>query len=301
MTTMRERFVASVGDLMDRDDRVAVVLAVISSGMFEQAGITARHPDRVFDVGIREQAQIGIAGGLALEGYLPIVTGYAPFLVERPFEQIKLSLGHQGARAILASVGASFDSAASGRTHHAPEDVQVMASLPGWTVHVPGHPDEVASLVAAAHSHDESTYIRLSTATNTRRHAEAPARIAVLRRGTAMAPTVLAVGPVADNVLAAAEGLDVTVLYTTTPNPLDEQALRGAARSDRLVVVEPYLAGTSAGPVTRAFAHRAMQYRFHGVTDPELRRYGTPGEHRVAQGLDPAGIRSVIADIGRAA
>lgn len=302
MTTMRRSFAESVGGLMDRDDRVAVVLAVISRGLFEDVGITARYPDRVIDVGIREQAQIGVAGGLALEGMLPIATGYAPFLVERAFEQVKLSLGHQGVRAILASVGASWDAAASGRTHQAPEDVALMGSLPGWTIHVPGHPEEVPGLLAEAHESARSTYLRLTMDTNRRAFApRAPGRIVVLRRGSIDAPTVLAVGPVADAVLEAVNGLDITVLYTTTPVPLDARTLRAATLGDRLTVVEPYLAGTSAAAVTRVFGDLPMRYRFHGVTDPDLRRYGTPSQHRAAHGLDATGIRAVLADGPRAA
>ena len=294
--TMRSRFVAEVGRHMDADDAVVVVLAVISKRLFDEAGITDAHPDRVIDVGIREQAQIGVAGGLALEGHLPIVTGYAPFLVERPFEQIKLSLGHQGVRAVLASVGASWDASSAGRTHQAPEDVALMASLPGWSIHVPGHPDEVAMLLGEAIAGTHSTYLRLSVESNRTAYTATPGRIVTLRRGSSGAPTVLAVGPTADATLAAGSDLDVTILYTSTPRPMDMRTLRAATVGSELVVIEPYLAGTSASSVAAAFADRPMVFRFHGVVDAELRRYGSPGEHRAAHGLDAAGIRRFLLD-----
>jgi transketolase len=299
--TMRSRFVAEVGRLMDADESVVVVLAVISKGLFDDAGVTDAHPDRVIDVGIREQAQIGVAGGLALEGHLPIVTGYAPFLVERPFEQIKLSLAHQAVRAILASVGASWDASASGRTHQAPEDVALMASLPGWSIHVPGHPDEVDVLLRAAVCAHTSTYLRLTAESNEVPYTTTPGRIVTLRRGSGSAPTLLAVGPVADAALAATSDLDVTVLYTSTPMPLDRRTLRAATVGPELMVVEPYLAGTSASSVAAAFTDRPMVFRFHGVTDPELRRYGSRADHRSAHGLDAAGIRRVLLGGGSAA
>lgn len=293
-STMRSRFVEEVGRLMDRDDRIVVVLAVISHGLFDEAGVSTRHPSRVIDVGIREQTQIGVAGGLALDGWLPIVTGYAPFLVERPFEQVKLSLSHQGVRAVLASVGGSWDASASGRTHQAPEDVVLMASLPGWTINIPGHPDEVGALLAAAHRSDGSTYLRLSGDSNTRAYGGRPGSIQSLRRGSRGAPTVLAVGPVADEVLEAVRDLDVTVLYTTTPHPLDARTLRAATLGDDITIVEPYLAGTSVSTIAAAFSDRAMRIHAHGIRDPELRRYGSPRDHRRAHGLDSAGIRRFL-------
>jgi transketolase len=60
------------------------------------------------------------------------------------------------------------------------------------------------------------------------------------------------------------------------------------------VLVEPYLAGTSAAEVADALRDRPHRQLGLGVRDPELRRYGTAAEHRAAHGLDAAGIRSEL-------
>ena len=80
----------------------------------------------MINVGIREQAMIGIAGGLALAGYRPVAHTYAPFLVERPFEQIKVGLEHQDVGAVLVSIGGSYDDLPRGRTHQSPGDVALL-------------------------------------------------------------------------------------------------------------------------------------------------------------------------------
>ena len=123
------------------------------------------HP-RHFNVGSREQLMIGVAAGLALEGYRAVAHSYTPFLVERPYEQIKLDLGHQDLGAVLVSTGASYDAASAGRTHQAPEDVAALAALPGWTIHVPGHADEAERLFRHAIRGDDRVYIRLSEEMN---------------------------------------------------------------------------------------------------------------------------------------
>ena len=112
--TMRERFTRVTAQALDSDPRLAVVLADIGVDGFEAAGASQRHPQRVINVGIREQLMIGVAGGLAQEGMRPVVHSYAPFLVERPFEQIKLDLGHQDVGALLVSTGASYDASRGG-------------------------------------------------------------------------------------------------------------------------------------------------------------------------------------------
>jgi Transketolase, pyrimidine binding domain len=80
METMRERFVAAASELLDAGPRLAVVLADISADQFAPAA--ARHPGRVINVGIREQLQIGVTGGLALAGLRPIAHTFPSFLIE---------------------------------------------------------------------------------------------------------------------------------------------------------------------------------------------------------------------------
>lgn len=294
--SMRERFAAVASRLLDEDPRVAIVLADIGAARFEATGAARRHPQRVVNVGIREQLMIGVAAGMALEGMRPIVHSYAPFLVERPWEMIKLDLGHQDVAAILVSIGASYDAAGEGRTHQAPEDVALLATLPGWHIDVPGHPDEVELLLRAAVQSGERTYIRLSDEANREPAAVAGGSMIAVRRWPSPLAVVVAVGPTLDPVLEATVGLPVTVLYSATVRPFDAATLRSeldAALS--VVLVEPYLAWTSAGEIGRALADTPHRLLAIGIGDTELRRYGTAAEHRAAHGLDARGIRRSIA------
>jgi transketolase len=249
----------------------------------------------VVNVGIREQLMIGVAGGLALTGLRPIVHSYAPFLVERAFEQVKLDLAHQDAHAVLVSVGASYDAARAGRTHQAPEDVALVDTVPGFSVLVPGHPGEVPGLLrgaVGALAAGRSAYIRLSAQSN---QSVVPVRpgLQVVRSGGRA--VVLAVGPMLDPVLDAVADLDVTVAYATTVRPFDGEGLRSlAAASGTVVLAEPYLAGTSASAVSQALAGRPHRLLSLGVPRGELRRYGTPADHARLHGLDAAGIRRSV-------
>jgi len=292
MADMRTVFAETAWALLDEDPLAAVVLAEISADMFGKAA--ARHPDRVLNVGIREQLMVSVGGGLALAGMRPIVHTYAPFLVERAYEQVKLDLGHQGVHAMLVSIGASYDAAPSGRTHQAPEDVALLDSVPGFSVVVPGHPAEVEGLLRGAFGALDggSTYMRLSSEVN-REARPVSASLQVIRPGRRA--VVVAVGPMLSPVLEAVADLDVTVAYATTVRPFDAVGLRSAeAGSGAVVLVEPYLAGTSSHSVSSALASRPHRLLSLGVPRRELRRYGTPADHAVAYGLDAAGIRRSV-------
>jgi len=286
--TMRDTFVNATTALIDDDPRTALVLADISADRFAPA--QRRHPDRVINVGIREGLMAGVAGGLALTGLRPYLHSYAPFLIDRAYEQIKLDLGHQDAGAVLVSIGGSYDAAGAGYTHQSPGDVALLDTLEGWAVHVPGHAGEVPALLRAAAAGDDRVYVRLGEQQNARPYP-AVDTLQVIRRGSVGAPVVIAVGPLLDPALAATEGLDVTVAYTLTPRPLDTAGLATLVDRD-VVVVEPYLAGTSSHVVAEALRDRPHRALHLGVARREIRQYGSPADHARAHGLDALGLRA---------
>ena len=293
MDTMRDRFAPVVSRLLDENPRVAVVLAEIGKDGFAEA--RRRHPDRVLNVGIREQLMIGAGAGLALTGLRPVVHTFASFLVERPFEQVKLDLGHQDVGAVLVSAAGSFDWPAGGYTHMAPGDVALLDTLDGWTVHVPGHPDEAETLLRhAVAAGDDKVYVRLSVQANTEGLPVDGERFLTVREGRS--GVVVAVGPMLDAVLAATEGLDMTVLYATTVRPFDSTALRRATETagTDVVLVESYLAGTSTTAANDALSDLPHRVLGLGVGRRELRRYGRIEEHVAAHGLDARSLRERI-------
>jgi transketolase len=287
--TMRERFTRVTSEVLDSDPRLALVLADIGVDAFELSGAIARHPERVLNVGIREQLMVGVAAGLAQEGLRPVVHSYAPFLVERPFEQIKLDLGHQDVGAVLVSIGASYDASVEGRTHQAPGDVALLATVPGFAIHVPGHPDEAEELLRREYARDGRAYVRLSGETNA--SPRAVEELTIVRQGPPGSPLILAVGPTLDQVVEAAGDLTATIAYTSTVAPFPGGELRAVANASDVVLVEPYLRGTSAAVIADALRDRPRRLLALGVPPLELRRYGTPAEHRRAYGLDATGIR----------
>jgi len=286
MTTMRQRFYELAREALDEDERFAVVTAQIGT---DSIGAHPRH----FDVGIREQLMIGVTAGLALEGYRPVAHSYTPFLVERPYEMLKLDLGHNDLGAVLVSIGGSYDAAHEGRTHQAPEDVALVAALPGWTIHVPGHVDELEILLRRAFAGGNRVYVRLSEEEN---HARVEGGgFTVLRRAAPGAPLVVSVGPTLTPVLEATAARDVSVAYLATVRPFPYDELRRAVgEGTDVVLVEPYLAGTSASEIAGALRDRPHRVLALGVPNEEFRHYGTAAEHRAAHGLDAAGISRLL-------
>jgi transketolase len=291
---MRTSAISEAIDLLDRDPRVAILLAEISVDRFSSA--MQRHPSRVVNVGIMEQTMVGLAAGFAMEGFHPIAHTIAPFLAERALEQIKLDFGYQGLAGTFLSVGASYDYASEGGTHHAPGDVQVMLSIPGMEVFVPGHPAEIASLLRATYADGRPAYLRASAAQNDVPFDVVPGRINVVRRGSKA--TILAIGPMLTRTLEASEGLDVAVLYATSVHPFDVSALaQVSGEGAPLVIVEPCYAGTVATALGDGPLLSRPDVASIGVARTFLHHYGTAAEHDRALELDARGIRRRLAAV----
>jgi len=281
----RTQFGSTVTALLDEDFSTALVWAEISGRFFDDA--IRRHPDRVVNVGIREQLLVNVGAGFALTGMRPIVHTFGTFLVERAFEQVKLGFAHQGVGGVLVGVGGSFDASQSGRTHQAPGDVALMDTLPDIAIHAPGTSAETDDVLRRAVAADGLHYVRVVSQTNT--ESFTGPGLHVVRRGSGA--TVVVLGPVLDDVLAATDDRDVTVLYAHSVRPFDEATLRALVSTPDVVLVEPWLAGTSARVVADALRDVPHRLLALGTRRMELRHYGSPAEHQRAHGLDAAGIR----------
>jgi transketolase len=289
--TMREQMISTVSDLFARDERLALVLAEISRDLFKD--VLLRFPERAVNVGIMEQAMISVAAGLALEGFIPVAHSITPFLVERPFEQLKDDFCYQRLGGNFISTGGSYDYSTEGMTHHGPGDVQILRSLPGMQIVVPGNASEFDRLFRAAYANGAPTYYRMSVNESRDEQPVSFGKLSVIRAGSRA--IVIAVGPMLDRVLAATEDMDVTILYCTTVAPFDRDTLRAHTGSSDIVVVEPYYEGVLVPEISAALEDRPTRIKSIGMPHQVLSHYGTPEQHDAALGLDLSGIRNRIA------
>jgi transketolase len=290
VTEMRPQIAATLSELFEADDRLAIVLAEISTDLFR--GPRRLDPARAVNVGIMEATMVGVAAGFAMEGFHPVAHTIGPFMAERPFEQLKLDFGYQGLEGTFVSVGGSYDYGAEGGTHHAPGDVGVMATIPDMEILAPGTAAEADRLVRAIYANGRASYLRASTAQNDVAFEVEPGRLEVARSASQRdAPVVVAFGPVLSRTLEATEGLDLTVVYATSVVPFDAPGLAAIIGDHpHLIAVEPWYEGTVTGALAAAVRHLPSRVDAIGVPRRFLRDYGTAAEHDRANGLDATGI-----------
>jgi transketolase len=154
-------FGMAVLDAVKRDPKHLVITADLAllSGLdrFGKA-----YPDHLINVGIAEQNMLGVAAGLAAEGFKPIVTTYATFITLRSCEQIRHYLGYMKLKTMVVGSGAGLIQGFSGNTHYSLEDLSVMRTIPGMTVFSPSDAMQAVKAFEAAQSLQQAVYIRLS-------------------------------------------------------------------------------------------------------------------------------------------
>lgn len=134
---MRKQFGKTICDLAEQDSRVILVAGDIGFGIFDE--YKKRFSDRFINLGICEQSMIGIASGMALEGLRPYVYTITPFLIERPFEQIKLDINQQRANVTLVGYA---DYPHQGPTHSEIDARRLMALMENIRSYFPRDSEE---------------------------------------------------------------------------------------------------------------------------------------------------------------
>ncbi|MEI6120861.1 MAG: transketolase C-terminal domain-containing protein [Actinomycetes bacterium] len=117
------------------------------------------YPDRYFSMGMAEQNMLGMAAGLAREGFEPWLHTFAVFLYRRPLDQLQMSIAYPSLKVRLMGFLPGIMTP-GGVTHQAIEDVAVMRSIPNMTILEVGDATEAESILDIAHAIDGPVYIR---------------------------------------------------------------------------------------------------------------------------------------------
>src|ERR1700722_10789454 len=157
---MRATCLNMVYELAKRDERPLFIGSDLSPGLLDE--MRQKMPDRWYMEGITEANVIGMAAGLAMEGYMPFVNTIATFITRRCFEQVVIDLCLHDLPVRLIGSGGGLVYAPLGPTHLAIEDLAIMRCLPNMTVIAACDAPEMTRLMHATLTWPHPIYIRLA-------------------------------------------------------------------------------------------------------------------------------------------
>ena len=155
---MRRSFGKRISELAEKDEKIYLLVGDIGYRIFDE--FREKFPDRFINMGICEQSMIGVSAGMALEGLKPWVYTITPFLIERPFEQVKLDIDQQNVNVKL--VGFS-DYPKLGPTHTELSGKKMMKLFKNITSYFPKNGDETIQSANEAFNDIGPTFISLKS------------------------------------------------------------------------------------------------------------------------------------------
>ena len=301
---MRATCLNMVHDLAKRDGRVIFIGSDLSPGLLSE--MKKEMPERWYMEGVTEANVVGMAAGLAMEGYLPYVNTIATFITRRCYEQVAVDLCLHDLPVRLIGNGGGLVYAPLGPTHLAIEDMAIMRALPNMTVTAVCDAKEMVRLMNCTLDWPQPIYIRLAkggdAVVSREENGFAIGKAIPMRRARARRSVVLmATGVMTTNCLAAAdllskEGHDVSVVHVHTIKPLDEETVLEFAGGAELVVTveEGIRIGGFGSAVTDLLVEKlgaALPPMLRiGLPDAFPHKYGSQEELFEIYGLTPAQI-----------
>ena len=298
--TYSQVFAQATQELIESDPRVVAVTAAMLEGT-GLAPVHARHPDRVFDVGIAEQHAVTFAAGLATEGIRPIAAIYSTFL-QRGFDSIVHDVCVQNIPVVFAMDRAGFVGD-DGKTHQGFIDVSFLRCLPNMVVSAPKDERELRDLLYTGVMHDTPFALRFPRGTGPGASTSEPMELIpvgkgeLLREGTDV--TLVGFGACVAECVKAADileeaGISAAVVNARFAKPLDAELILVQARTTGGVVTveENVRAGGFGEAVLDLLADNKLADRWLlGLAMPDLIvDHGPQSTFRKLWQLDAAGI-----------
>ena len=304
---MRRTSLDCVYELAKEKSEVVFLGSDLGAGVLED--MRRELPDQWFMEGVSEQHIVGMAAGLAKEGFIPFVNTIATFITRRCFDQIAVDVCLENLPVRLIGNGGGMVYAPLGPTHQAIEDISIMSALPNMTVLAPCDANEMRLLMSQTLQWSGPIYIRLAKGGDELiSDANCRSRIGegvVLKEPGEI--TFLSTGVMTQRALGAVRELDSRgvscgLVHFHTLKPFDSKLLCNlVSRCSFVVSVEEHVLHGGLGATVLAALNDARLDRRPpvlrlGLPDQFSTTYGSQETILGSYGLDTAGIvNSVLA------
>lgn len=287
-----------------REHPRAVVLSADLTSSTEADAFKAEFPDRFLSVGMAEQNMLGIAGGLARDGYEPLVHDFAVFLYRRALDQLQMSIAYPALPVRLLGFLPGLTTP-GGVTHQAIDDLAILRAVPNLTIIECGDATEVRSALDVAHRVAGPVYLRMLRGRlpvifdtplelGRARWLRQGGAALLLSSGACTPEAITAVGALAE------EGIEVAHAHVSTLKPFDDpalvEAIIGAAH---VVTVENHLVtGGLGSAVAEVMAEQGARGRLMRLGLRDQYAHGGSQSYLFARyGIDANGIATALADV----
>jgi len=301
----RSGFGAGLLEAGRRNPKVVALNADLLSSLKMDAFVK-EFPDRFFECGIAEANMIGMAAGLAVDGFIPFAGTFANFATVRVLDQIRQSVCYSKTNVKIAGSHAGITLGEDGATHQTLEDLGIMRMLPNMVVINPCDYNQTKAATIAAAEYQGPVYLRFGRpAVPNFTPEEQTFEIGkALKLNDGKDITIIATGHLVWEAVQAAkvlesEGISVDLIDIHTIKPLDEDAVvTSIEKTGKVVVAEEHLIDGGLGElIAGVLARRHPAPMKFVAIDDRFGQSGKPAELMSYYGLDSAHIVNAAKDL----
>lgn len=165
---MRNTVAGKIIEKAQIDENLFLITGDAGLGVWDNFKV--EHPKQYINPGVNEALCVGMAAGMALRGHKVIYYNIAPFVIMRPYEQVRNDICYQELPVILVGTGSGLTYAPAGMTHYAIEDIALARTCPNLDIFSPADPIEAALCFEYAYKSEKPSYIRVPKAGEPRLH-----------------------------------------------------------------------------------------------------------------------------------
>ncbi len=242
---MRTAFIQQLTKEAKSNDKIFLIVGDLGFSVVEE--FANLFPNRFLNAGIAEQNMIGVAAGLAKEGYNVYVYSIGNFPTLRCMEQIRYDIAYHNLNVKVVSVGAGYAYGSLGASHHATEELGMMRTIPNMIICSPSDPVEAKAITAISANYNGPMYLRLGKAGEEVVHKKEIAALEIgdilpVRVTNASKKVLLASGSILDYVVKFVQSNKLVVDIFSIPfvKPLNKQQMCVIAEhySDLIILEE---------------------------------------------------------------
>ncbi|TAE27831.1 MAG: transketolase [Cytophagales bacterium] len=301
---MRKEFSAGIERLALADDKLVFITGDLGYNALEN--LQAIMGPRFINAGVAEQNMVGMAAGMAYKGFKVFCYSIAPFAVYRCLEQFRNDVCLHNMPVFIAGNGGGYGYGIMGSTHHAIEDLACLSGLQNVNTYIPAFADEIDPMLDQIVTESRPAYLRLGAGPKTPEGAEQQGTFKhIVRADSSAAGTIVALGPVAANVLMALQQPTLAGrfdVYTATNLPLHlPPDLANQWVGKPMLVVEEHVSigGLAQQLSVQLLAQGATPSPFVSLSAQGYPDglYGDQKYHQQQSGLDPANIARCLGEM----
>lgn len=301
---MRKECLDSVFRLAKKNKKIVFIGSDLGAGVLND--FKKKIPERFFMEGISEQHIIGMAAGMAKEGFIPYVNTIATFITRRCFEQIAIDLCLHNLPVRLIGNGGGVVYAPLGPTHQAIEDIAIMRSLPNMSVFAVSDKVEMKKLMDASVSWPYPMYIRLGRGGD--EIISKKKKFQIGKNITYFKPkkiTIISTGVTTQECIKVInslkkKGIECGLIHVHTIKPFDKKNfIKDISQSKYIFTVEEHISSGGLGGIVSEviseskFENNKQIIRI-GIKDKFVNRYGSQQELFSYLKIDSKNIEKTI-------